>query len=545
MALTKSRNRMTAGAPVNVLDYGAVGDGVADDTAAINAALAATPNVHFPAGVYVYTGTLVLPDGARVTGAGAPRIATFPQTGGDKSLLRPGYKGQISGSTILFTGTGTTAATTTLRSDRFASVTPMARYIGVGSLDIRDIAFVQNMDVLDAGGSLTTGATDNRATAYTAGLLLASTPMSSFTRFTLFGYFADAGLVIYAGTDLASSLNPDYNTFTDCLLSGGTAIIGHDTAAGASSTALTGTRFVGTGLYAYDHHTRADGNFDVPAIYIDGYITGTIGKIRGHSFVGCNIRCLANAAISLDHADDIQFASCVWELSLLSGVVGADAGGGFVGTANTGDLWVFGGAGTSQPTVSTFLTQTAGKTVWAGGGEFDGFMVAEGNHGVRVGGDETLGDSFVQWTDDLSSTVTGWKLRRDGDQADDFVLTYANVEKFKLNTSGQIESRLALAPGSAQTIATGVVARPNASLFSISTEAAAATDDLVTITGGTATGEIIILQAANSSQSVVAKDGTGNLRLAGDFTLDHAQDRLMLIYDGTNWCELSRSDNTA
>tara|TARA_R110000803_G_scaffold38694_2_gene83648 strand:+ start:830 stop:2164 length:1335 start_codon:yes stop_codon:yes gene_type:complete len=38
MALTKAHNRMITGSPVNVLDFGAVGDGTTDDTAAIQAA---------------------------------------------------------------------------------------------------------------------------------------------------------------------------------------------------------------------------------------------------------------------------------------------------------------------------------------------------------------------------------------------------------------------------------------------------------------------------------------------------------------------------
>lgn len=53
MTLTKVTYSMINGAPVNVLDYGAVGNGVADDTAAIVAALAATTStVYMPAGTY-------------------------------------------------------------------------------------------------------------------------------------------------------------------------------------------------------------------------------------------------------------------------------------------------------------------------------------------------------------------------------------------------------------------------------------------------------------------------------------------------------------
>jgi len=57
MALTKTHNRMAAGAFKNVLDYGAVGDGVTDDTAAIQAAItAAQGNVlYFPSGTYLFS----------------------------------------------------------------------------------------------------------------------------------------------------------------------------------------------------------------------------------------------------------------------------------------------------------------------------------------------------------------------------------------------------------------------------------------------------------------------------------------------------------
>lgn len=81
---------MIEGSPINVLDYGAVGDGVTDDTAAINAALAYagsliipdTPfsgygyevkggaTVYLPAGEYKTTASLVVPRNVSLVGAG-------------------------------------------------------------------------------------------------------------------------------------------------------------------------------------------------------------------------------------------------------------------------------------------------------------------------------------------------------------------------------------------------------------------------------------------------------------------------------------------
>ena len=56
MSLTKATYSMITGASLNVLDYGAVGDGVANDSAAIVAAMTAASstgkNVFFPAGTY-------------------------------------------------------------------------------------------------------------------------------------------------------------------------------------------------------------------------------------------------------------------------------------------------------------------------------------------------------------------------------------------------------------------------------------------------------------------------------------------------------------
>ena len=65
MPLTKVSYSMIEGAVVNVLDFGAVGDGVVDDTAAIQAAidsLTSGGTVFFPTGTYFCNTGLTVAD---------------------------------------------------------------------------------------------------------------------------------------------------------------------------------------------------------------------------------------------------------------------------------------------------------------------------------------------------------------------------------------------------------------------------------------------------------------------------------------------------
>jgi hypothetical protein len=93
------------------------------------------------------------------------------------------------------------------------------------------------------------------------------------------------------------------------------------------------------------------------------------------------------------------------------------------------------------------------------------------------------------------------------------------------------------------TIAAGVVTATG-SYHEIDTESDAATDDLDTINGGSA-GDHLYITAIDGARDVVAKDNVGNLQLAGDFTMDNIEDVLHLVHNGTNWLEVSRSDNGA
>lgn len=112
-------------------------------------------------------------------------------------------------------------------------------------------------------------------------------------------------------------------------------------------------------------------------------------------------------------------------------------------------------------------------------------------------------------------------------------------------TAASIDNLQDRGDGSTLTIASGLI-DITSSMHVVDTQGGAASDDLDNITGGY-NGQILVLMAANSARDVVLKDGTGNLRLAGDMTLDNVEDTITLIYttSGSLWREIARSNNGA
>jgi len=88
------------------------------------------------------------------------------------------------------------------------------------------------------------------------------------------------------------------------------------------------------------------------------------------------------------------------------------------------------------------------------------------------------------------------------------------------------------------TISVGVITVTR-SRHMVDTEAAVATDDLTDINGG-AEGDLLMLSIVNAARQVVVKHNTAKIYLASqtDFTFTAVQEQLLLVHDGTRWCEV-------
>ena len=68
------------------------------------------------------------------------------------------------------------------------------------------------------------------------------------------------------------------------------------------------------------------------------------------------------------------------------------------------------------------------------------------------------------------------------------------------------------------------------------------TTNLTNINGGQQ-GNLLVLRPFNDAKTISLRDATGNLRLAGNCNLDQSLDTITLLYDGSVWIELCRSNN--
>jgi hypothetical protein len=222
----------------------------------------------------------------------------------------------------------------------------------------------------------------------------------------------------------------------------------------------------------------------------------------------------------------------------------ASGGDAEAGSVYSGGVALVSGTSNRLTVVSRNQRGNVGVTVSGNRNIVSATLVAPIGNGVVVTGDNNIIDAIC--TSQTQNAGTGAAFHNDGNSNVWRTSGASNAVPFE-STAGQSRSIGTNVYSSARsfTIVGGAVTVTSFdTLVSIDTEAAAATDDLDTINGGTRDQRLIVM-AANAGRDVVLKDGTGNLRLSADMTLTHDQDRVELIFDGTNWCELSRSDNSA
>ncbi len=204
------------------------------------------------------------------------------------------------------------------------------------------------------------------------------------------------------------------------------------------------------------------------------------------------------------------------------------------GFADTNLLEIRGGAGASElHNTHISIARDSGSVT------FNGRIYAEG--GLRL---PSLGDLSLSSSDHAFQIgdTSSFNLAMDANE----IMARNNGANSKLliqNNGGTTQFGGLVSYGFATklTIASGIVTFTK-SFHVIDTEADSASDDLDTIHGGS-DGDILILQISSNSRAVTVKDNTGNIRLSSDFTMDVTSDKLVLIHVGSNWHELSRSNN--
>jgi hypothetical protein len=199
----------------------------------------------------------------------------------------------------------------------------------------------------------------------------------------------------------------------------------------------------------------------------------------------------------------------------------------------------------SQSTGNLILGDGLSTNFNVGIGRWNGATNAAGAGGIGylAQGTGNSGGHFFYTGDAVAgSTTERMRISAAGDVG---IGTTTPGAKLDVTGSVLISGSLAVGDESELTIATGAIT-VTGGFHIVDTEADAATDDLDTISGGV-TGQQLVITAANSARTVVVKDGTGNLKLAGDMSLDNVEDTITLIYSGvaSAWKEISRSDNGA
>jgi hypothetical protein len=497
--------------------------------------------LHFPDGQYCIGLSIIKK--ARWAGAGSPELAPFPQNDDDKIYLRPGYKGKLPGTSIILMAGSTLSSVSTVRSDMFSSMTYAVKTLPQYPANMDGIAIVMDMDVYDAGGSLTTPSTDNRAEC-DVGLLIDDSSASDFPNLAVFGYWNKAGVAIWSH---GVGDNPDYTKFGFGSTMGyyGLALIGNDNAAGAGP-GLSGTQCLGFQLFANDHHSRqpqplrpGQTNAYGHLIFIDGNTGAADTDLNGHEFIAGGWRTYSSKPVVLDNCSNLHLVNVPFEFSTIGGQ--PDTGNHkFLGTSQTRNVHIM---NSRNCTYSLWDHADFGDVVeklMITNPFFGDIVVGSKGAYLRMmatGGGE---DPRIQFTRNVASSEDGFSLRMDVSDSDALAISLGGsaVARIDPSTGCVAFKRTALWPvGAALVVSSGAITiSQNAHVID-----ATGSPSISTINGGSE-GEVVQLQKTGSGTVTLAEGG--NIVTPGaSISLTANSDIVMIVKRGSNWLVQSFSDN--
>ena len=124
------------------------------------------------------------------------------------------------------------------------------------------------------------------------------------------------------------------------------------------------------------------------------------------------------------------------------------------------------------------------------------------------------------------------------------LISYQSPDDFKvLNVTAFIGDKLNIGSAGAPLTVVSNTVTMTRSFHSLVASGTTTLRSLRTINGGLE-GDILILRLdATSPQPAIIDDNSGNIQSAGNFTLSSPKDLIAFLYDGTDWCEIARSNN--
>jgi hypothetical protein len=267
---------------VSAKSYGAVGDGVADDTSAIQAAVTASRWVFLPAGTYLISGTITLPADTTLLGAG-PYSSVLVRGGTNQSYLVLGAGCVVEKVGMHPVGAAVNVAPSTVPSSGTAIVAS-----SVSSWTIRDIwmEYVYiGISVTGVAGALITGI--NIHQTYANALVFNGSSVNDI--------MVD-NFILHANNTTVEALIKINDGCEALMFSNGDVLLG------LYSMFTTASSYTGRVHPAFCKFTN---------VYFDSSANGVaVDKADGFSFTNCWFSNSGASGVGIFEADDTRFVGC-------------------------------------------------------------------------------------------------------------------------------------------------------------------------------------------------------------------------------------------